>query len=172
MSTKRKISAFVIAPILAAGLLQAASFRTKDILKLNLTDSMPKGLYLMRSPSQSFIRRGDIIEFTPPGWTTEYIYRRHWLAEGTPLLKHVGAVPGDRVDITDVAISINGIYSGPVQNVDSQGLSLPALRGAFVVPQGYIFPLSKHIPNSFDGRYFGCISIAQIRNIAEPIFVF
>lgn len=133
---------------------------------------MPKGIYYMHSFSHRSLHRGDIIEFTPPGWTADYIYKRHWLPEGTPLLKHVGAIPGDRINITDDSVFINGIYAGPVQSVDSKGLSLPALRGAFIVPQGYVLPLSVRIFNSFDGRYFGFVSIANVRNIAKPILLF
>ena len=102
-------------------------------------------------------------------WTSAY---RRWLQQGYPLIKAIGALPGERYCVTNRALYIDGHRRGPVFTVDDQGLPLPKLRGCFTVPRGEFLPLGTHSPKSFDGRYFGTVPLTLIRYRAVPLWTF
>lgn len=168
MTLRNKLILFLMAMLT----LQAASYWTQDRLLLNITSSLPTGFYATKEPSHGTIARGTIIAFKPPAWTGPYLYGRHWIPEGTLLLKPVAAVPGDSVNITNNSVYINGKFITEILKVDGENRPLPDYRASFIVPDNNYFPLSTHIKNSFDGRYFGCISMTEIAKIATPLLTF
>ena len=101
-----------------------------------------------------------------------YTYKRKWLPAGWPLLKHVGAVPGDVFCCEGSTFSINGVPIGPVYASDSEGLPLPHLEGCRQVPAGHFLPVATGIKTSFDGRYMGPVPMSEIRGLVRPIWVF
>lgn len=151
--------------------IQVLNLHYQPILYLNLTHSEPQGIYRLE-PFHGSLQVNELVVLDPPENARPYIYGRRWLREGWPLLKGVGALPGDRYCISDTAISINGRVVGPVSGKDSQGRPLPKLRGRFVVEKGYFLPLSTYIRNSFDGRYFGAVPVSCIRGKAIPVLTF
>lgn len=124
---------------------------------LNVTDSMPGIVYRLGQGE-----KGSIVAFCSP--------RPHpSIGHGPcpdgsmPLLKRVVGVAGDRVTATDAGVEING---QPVPNsrpldLDSNGRTLPHLRGSVTLNQGKIWVAGEH-PNSFDSRYFGPVNIPQL----------
>jgi len=172
--TPGRFTAYVAAPLLLLLALNALAPVVHKHFTLNSTDSLPKGIYYTKPPVPGSITRGTLVCFKPPGWTHPYIYGRHWARDGAPLMKPVGAVAGDHVVVTHEAIFINGTSIGPMRDKDSQGRPLPQQPGpeSYIVPDGFVLPLSTHIPNSFDGRYFGCIRISQLLSVAEPLLTF
>ena len=136
---------------------------------VNTSPSMPLSLYKL-IPFDGHLKAGDIIIFDVPQSARPYIYGRGWLPKGWPLIKKIGAVPGDQIWITEDQIWINGKYIGPIFRTDTAGLPLPRLQGSFMIPEGYCLPISTYIANSFDGRYFGAIPFRLIRGKALPIF--
>jgi len=111
--------------------------------------------------------RGDVVVFRSP-------------ADGIRLIKRVVAVGGDRVDLVDGRLAINGAPLadqpdapedfGDVQvtlNLDAGGG--PDLEGLHV-PHGQVLVLGDHRGASIDGRYFGFVPAAAIYGQARGVF--
>jgi conjugative transfer signal peptidase TraF len=128
---------------------------------VNLTPSVPRGLYLVDTHQRDPVT-GSYVLFTPPDAAAAILYGRGYLRPGAPLVKQVHGLPGDAYCVTDQAIRIAGQVLGPVSLIDSKGRPLPRLRGCFTVPDASFLPLGLGLPNSFDGRYFGAVSDALI----------
>lgn len=111
--------------------------------------------------------RGDVVVFRSP-------------ADGIRLIKRVVAIGGDRVDLVDGRLAINGVPLavdrdapedfGDVQvmlNLDAGGgPDLSDLR----VPDGQVLVLGDHRGASIDGRYFGFVPAAAIYGQARGVF--
>ncbi len=134
---------------------------------LSLSASMPRGFYLI-VPVKA-LRRESAVAFPIPQTIYQALQGREWLKKDAPLLKPIGALPGDSVCVHDHEITINGMSRGAVFKSDYQGLPLPRLRGCFVVSPNAFFPLSTHTARSFDGRYFGEMSQSELIGEAVPI---
>jgi signal peptidase I len=148
-------------------------------LKLPLTDKI---LAHMGEP-----QRGDIVTFTSP-------------ADGTRLIKRLVALPGDRVEMRDKLLIINGKAAhydelGTVQDPLDRDHTVPALRlvelagkgphtiqwlpgmrardnfGPIVVPQDQFLMLGDNRDNSADSRYIGFVPRAMLIGRAERILV-
>jgi signal peptidase I len=148
-------------------------------LKLPLTDKI---LAHMGEP-----QRGDIVTFTSP-------------ADGNRLIKRLVALPGDKVEMRDKLLIINGKIAqydelGTVQDPLDSGHTVPALRlveqtgkgphtiqwlpgirardnfGPIVVPQDQFLMLGDNRDNSADSRYIGFVPRAMLIGRAERILV-
>lgn len=135
---------------------------------INYTQSSPRGIYRV-VPFTGTLQAGEIVIIDVPESARPYVYGRGWIPDGTPLMKKVGALPGDEYSITSTEVLINGKYVGPICERDSEGKPLPELRGVWHIKDGYFLPMSTHIPNSFDGRYFGAVPVELIRCKALPV---
>lgn len=135
---------------------------------LNLSSSVPLGVYFLNG-SENYMR-GDLVLFDVPDNAKSLIYGRGFLPEGWPLIKKIGALPGDRVCI-DETLTINGTILGPVLKADNKSRALPQMRGCFSVAPGYFFPIAT-TARTIDGRYFGPVAINTIKGKATPIFIF
>ena len=141
---------------------------------LQLTDSMPKGIYLRKKIPEK-IEVGDIIVFRPPYIAKKLIYNRGWylFKKKYNLIKQVMAVEGDEVKINlKDGLLINNKYVGPVCEYDSKGLPLPVFKGKFKILKNEIFFVSSYCKNSFDSRYFGPVKKNSLIGIAIPFIVF
>lgn len=163
---KRKVFTVIIVSLI----LMLLSPFIKTPLYLNLTPSEKLGIYLL-TPLKTNPMPGDLVLFAVPNQAKPYILGRGWMKEGGMLLKHIGAVKGDKVLIDEESIFINGKYIGPVSQNDSKGLPLPKLRGEFKIKPDHFLPIATNIPNSFDGRYFGPVPYKLIKGEAIPIFL-
>ena len=119
----------------------------------SMEQTLEPGQYVLidkLSPRWSDYGRGDIIVFWPP--------------EGSrvvPFIKRVIGLPGDRVDIRDGAVFVNGVqldepyvFEGPTE---------PAGSGdSVVVPPDSYFALGDHRSDSTDSRSFGFVRRADI----------
>lgn len=140
-----------------------------EIFYLNVTSSLPQGLY-MKIPSKEF-SRGDYIIYEPTEEVKAIIVRNGWGNGKHDFLKKVGAVSGDKFSINadTLIFEIEGKYIGKVFEKDNVGHELPKLRGEFEVPQNCVLPIATS-ERSFDGRYSGAISKKQIKAQVVPIF--
>ncbi|RPD84425.1 signal peptidase I [Luteimonas sp. 100069] len=110
---------------------------------------------------------GDVVVFRSP-------------SDNVRLIKRVVAVAGDRVDLVDGRLAINGMPlarrpGGPEDFGDVQvALNLddgggPDLHNV-VVPDGQVLVLGDHRGASIDGRYFGFVPAASIYGQARGVF--
>lgn len=97
-------------------------------------------------------QRGDVVAFDSPD------------DAGLAWIKRVVALSGDRVEIREGSLVVNGEVrdtSGPSPN-DLEGLT---------VPPGHVFVLGEDLGNSRDSRHFGPLPMARIRGRVEYVFL-
>lgn len=139
-------------------------------LRLNLSGSLPVGLYLIASEPPV---RGSIVlaclrlEVAQLAMARGYVPRGDSCPGGTmPIGKPILAVPGDTIVVTRAGLLLNGVAvpnSEPL-TVDRVGQPLPRLpMGPRVVAQGEFWLVSDFSPYSFDSRYFGPVSAEEVR---------
>lgn len=106
-------------------------------------------------------RRGDVVVFKSP-------------ADGTRLIKRVVAVAGDRVELVDGRLAIDGVALAQTADPDVEvhgaarmaRLGLDPGGGPDIaptrIPSGKVLVLGDHRGNSIDGRYFGLVDAGKI----------
>jgi len=139
---------------------------------VNLSSSVPRGLYRINTVFPTDIKHGDLVIFDPPRAAYPFVYGRGWLPTGWPLLKYVGALSGDTYTITAGRLYIDGKNTGPVFSRDSEGKPLPFIKGTVKVKPMEFLPVSTHITHSFDGRYFGAVPLSSIKGKAHPVWTY
>jgi len=138
---------------------------------LNLSRSEPVGLYVV-TPLHGNLKRGETILMRCPEGFEKYLYGRKWLPEGWPLFKTVGAVPGDTFCVSHEEFAVQDKTLGPVYATDSKGFPLPVLRGCRTVHENHFLPVATGLKSSFDGRYFGAVSVSLVIGTAQPVLTF
>lgn len=150
-----------------------ATFAHRAGLRLNTTDSFPKGFYWLerRSP-----RRGDLVEFaTPDTEVFRQAAQRGYISESFlfgrgHLLKRLVAVEGDVVTIGARGVSVNGEWlpNSKPRKTDGQGRSMPKVTmDAYRLRNGEILLMSEYSPASFDARYFGIQSATELQSVGR-----
>ena len=140
-------------------------------LRLNLTRSLPIGLYIA---SRAAPARGVTVLACLPPAVARFAKARGYVPRGgscpegvVPIGKRVLGVPGDVMCVTAVGLRVNGT---PVPNTqalrfDHRGRPLPRLPlGCSVVAPGHLWVVSSYSPASFDSRYFGAIASGDVRS--------
>jgi conjugative transfer signal peptidase TraF len=144
-------------------------------LRINTTDSLPRGIYLITQD-----QKAPLVEFCPQGVFSALSSVRGYRPPGlcpdgaAPLLKPVVAEPGDAVVLSAEGIRVNGkiLPNTAPQRVDTRGRSLETWPlGVYAVAPGTVWVASVHHPSSFDSRYFGPISADMIRHRLRPLWV-
>lgn len=162
-------------------LLEAATaFLATTSVRINLTDSLPRGFYRI---TPGGIERGTLVSACPDlsNPAIQTAHERGYLKTGwfpcnggaAPLLKYVLALPGDSVEVAQEGIRVNG---QPIENSirlasDSAGRPLPPLPASREAPPGHVWLFSGHALASFDSRYFGPAKISDIIGVATPLLV-
>lgn len=130
---------------------------------------MPHGFYLVLPELN--VQRGDLVVFYLPRAVMRQMRGRNWLSHVQLLIKKVAAVEGDSVCNREGKLTINDSFVAIAQKEDGEGRAIPTFRGCFQVGSEYFLPLSSHIPNSFDGRYFGAVSKDDLLGRAVPLLI-
>ena len=136
-------------------------------LRINLTNSLPYGLYRLTTPDQA-----KFVSFCTPNLPDgSSAYSRGYTIAGvcpdggSRLLKPIAAYPGDTVFISPAGVAVNNIVlanSAPIR-LDGRGRSLPVIDlPSSTVPSGFYYVVSSHHKGSFDSRYFGALSLSNI----------
>ncbi len=145
--------------------------------RLNLTGSMPLGLY--RAVPGPLVR-GSLVLLCLPPHVAAFARARGYVPRGgmcpggiLPVGKPVLALPGDTVTVTATGLRVNGV---PVPNsmglaTDHRGRPLPRLPpGSQVVRPGTLWVVSGYARMSFDSRYFGPVAVAAVRSYLRPVW--
>lgn len=151
----------------AAALIAAAALLDPPpLLVWNASASAPIGLY-----RASFERpgRGDFVLLRLQGEAQGIAISRGYLPPNLPAIKRITAIPGDEICRRDSQVFINGRPVASALARDSLGRLMPVWRGCFTLVGDEFFVLNAH-PASFDGRYFGAVSAAQIDAVAVLIW--
>lgn len=140
------------------------------VLVVNTSPSMPSGVYWITRDAP--VERGSVVLFAPPDGVRGLIYGRGWLPEGVPLLKTVGGLAGDAYCVRDSRFVVAGADVGPVFARDSQGLPVPQIVGCRRVGTGEFLPVASTLDRSFDGRYFGAVSVRNVLGVGRALLTF
>ncbi len=154
------------ATVLAAG----ASCALARHLLVNLTPSMPRGLYWMRLGVHP-ARPGDVVAFRVPLAAHDLVRERHYLPEGAFLLKPVAAVTGDDVCIDRDDLRIRGELRTHLRSVDQDGRPLPRDARCAPLAPGQVYVLAPDV-RSFDSRVFGPLRIENLHATVTPLWTF
>jgi signal peptidase I len=103
--------------------------------------------------------RGDIVVFDPPS---------NWSDSGTPFIKRIIGVGGDKVEIRDDGfVYVNGdkLDEPYINSTSGEGPDLttsPGDQTSWTVPDGDLFVLGDNRAHSLDSRVFGPISLSHV----------
>jgi conjugative transfer signal peptidase TraF len=138
-------------------------------LTVNVTTSMPRGLYWLRPGGRVALR--STVTLAVPASVRPLVDQRHYLPPGFRLLKSVVAVAGDVVCIDHQLYSVNGRLVSVVATTDQAGRPLPPpYPFCGFVPAGVVF-LAATGTSSLDSRFFGPVSISDLTP-AVPLWTY
>jgi conjugative transfer signal peptidase TraF len=172
----------ILAASFMAGVLMMASLVGANVagLRINDTTSMPRGLWQVVA-NDTPLRHGEIVTVCPPdtklirlGAARGYVPAGRCPGGYEPLVKPIAATADDQVAVSAAGVTVNGLpVQGTAQLVhDSAGRPLPPFpTGTYRVPPGQVWLLSGHDSRSFDSRYFGPVSVANVQGVARPVWV-
>jgi signal peptidase I len=145
------IAGFMVVPVAGASVAQPW-----HVMGHSMEPGIEDGSVLLVdtiSPHLTGYGRGDIVVLPTPV-SASYGY--------PVLVKRIVGVSGDRVDIANGRLRVNGViadepYLGPGQLVPP---GTPAI--SLVIPPGYVFVMGDHRQNSFDSKAFGPVPVASL----------
>jgi len=148
-------------------------------LGINITDSMPIGLYHVAPVDRAPVK-GDIVSICAPPAVAAIARARDYIPRGScpddtaPMLKIVGAVAGDVIEVEQNAIVIDG-YTLPGSATharDSHGRALSRFpRGTHQMRPGEVWLWTPN-PRSWDSRYYGPLPAQNVNGFATLLFAF
>lgn len=146
-------------------------------LRLNLTGSLPVGLYLAARGAPT---RGALVLVCLPPQVAAFARARGYVPRGgacpggaVPAGKRVLALAGDTIAVTPTGLLVNGV---PVPNSralarDRRGRPLRSLAvGRYQVGRDELWVLSSYSRLSFDSRYFGAVRLSDVRGRLLPLW--
>ena len=159
---------FILAGLVAAATLAPLTVPVSRYAVWNATASVPTGLYAIRGRASLHV--GERVAILPPTELRRLLAERHYLPASVPLLKRIAAVRGQRVCRFGHGVTINGTVVGAARARDHLGRSLPAWSGCRTLHAGELFVMNPSAPDSFDGRYFGVLRLADVIGRATPVW--
>ena len=158
------------ASAVALGALTVPSIARPDLrLVWNVSASVPLGLYRIEPGSRPLV--GDLAVVRPSPALARLMADRHYVEQGALLVKPVAAVMGARICRQSQAVTINGRQRVPALDHDRFGRYLPRWSGCRTLSTAEYFLLAPDVPASFDSRYFGPVSGADVIGRATPLCV-
>ena len=128
-------------------------------LTLNLTASMPRGLYWLRPRSP--LSRGTAVSLSFPPAVRFLMTTRRYLPSSFHLLKRVVAVAGDYVCTEGNRYVVGDTLISMIATHDHLGRPLEPYRYCGTVPSGYAFVAASG-ESSLDSRYYGPIALGDL----------
>jgi conjugative transfer signal peptidase TraF len=147
--------------------------------RVNLTSSMPLGVYKLRGGEP---QRGDYVYFCLESTNpfAQVARERGYLKKGScpmglqALLKKLSGLPNDVLKVDPSrGIWINDCFvpSSSIPTRDSKGWRIPeSLLKNGAIPSGYGLVMSENSPNGFDSRHFGLIPLSSLKPV-KTVFI-
>lgn len=145
---------------LAVASLSFAVLNQQGLVLYNPSSSLERGFYVRAETSG---QRGAVVTIPVRAVDLDYVEASHVGAAGDRFLKRIAAVDGDRVCSETGQITINHVYVATAFQSDSAGVALPQWSGCVTLGDGEVFLLGDD-EMSFDGRYWGVTSAANIES--------
>jgi type IV secretory pathway protease TraF len=146
--------------LVLCGCLLTAVVSTRWV-RLNVSPSVPYGLYLLR-PVPAPLARGMLVVLPVP------VSVRPWHSRWLPVLKPVAGIPGDVICAVDDILDVNDADFGPILR-EAHGQPLPHFTGCLVVQDDEVF-LASAVPQSLDSRYDGPVTVEALTAHALPLW--
>jgi conjugative transfer signal peptidase TraF len=153
--------------LLVGALGATMAWSPRPRLLWNASASMPIGLY--RIDAAHDVGTGSIVIARVPTRWRAWAAARRYIPVDVPLVKRVAAEPGDTVCAAGAHITVNGRPAAERRRYDRLGRPMPWWRGCVTLRAGALFLLTAN-PASFDGRYFGPITPADIIGQGHPLW--
>lgn len=156
MSKKRKIGLITIIILIILALMRDG----RHLLTINMSDSLPRGIYLLQPKNR--LQKGDIVLIE---------LKNNERTKRIKLLKKITAVAGDVVEIRDNELYINNISTKrKLEKYDSEGnLLVSQLKNKTILKNNEYFLEGTHT-KSYDSKYFGVVKDEFILYKAKKIF--
>lgn len=156
--------------------LLAVATRAAGLVLVTTDSSCPIGIYrTVHKP----LMRGQLVDACLPDAIASYGLARGYLNSGDcpngaePVIKVVGAMAGDHVDLSLEDIRVNGttLPQSATRLRDSRGREVRTLRpGGYETEADQVWLFGTHDPRSWDSRYFGPISLQNVIGAVDPVF--
>ena len=123
-------------------------------------------------------QRGDLVVACLPPPIAQWGRARGYLAGGgcsggaEPVVKWLGALPGDTVGIFQSFVAVNGLRYPNSQTapMDSHRRRLPHVAwGVREVSSGEVWLFGFNNPRSWDSRYFGPVPSTDVNGVLAPV---
>ncbi len=145
-------------------------------LRINGSRSFPVGLYWATTKTPE---KGDLVFVDPPALPIFHLaLKRGYIDAGyspagsCALIKRLVGVAGDRVTINNEGVEIDGVRlpNSKPRDHDGAGRPLqPYVLIDYLLGPGEILLMSDQSAASFDARYFGPVSVTQIRSVITSL---
>ncbi len=128
------------------GIFVLLAITTKTSIGINRTPSLPYLVFLTVKGMQS--KKGDLVAIKDH--KTAYYPK-------VTFIKRLTGVAGDKIEISNDSVRVNGQYLGSVLHSTSWGSPLTPIKSQ-KIPEGHVFVTTEH-ERSFDSRYeeFGLV---------------
>lgn len=168
----KRLSICMISLLGLAYLLIVMGFR------INLTDSIPVGLY--RITPMGDLKNAYVI-FCPDhrpafrlGLDRGYLDHSLYCGGYGYLMKKVVAITGDILSVTDAGVFVNQVripFSG-LKLKDGLNRPLPQWHATnYQLRKDELMTMTNQSEWSFDGRYYGLVHLSQIKGMLRPLWV-
>jgi len=178
-ATRGRRGRLLVAVLLATGVLLGMPpvFRTATTVRLNVSPSVPVGVYRLDANSRP--AHGLLMLVCLPeslgtfGRMRGYLLRGDCPGHAAPVGKRVLALSGDTVQVTARGLVLNGVVvaqSRPLR-VDGHRRLLTILAiGSYIVGPGEVWVFAPDSPRSWDSRYFGAVPASGLQGRLLPIW--
>lgn len=165
---RRQRPLLALTGVALAALLVPALHAPQLRLVWNASASLPLGLY--RIEPGAAVGTGEIAVVRPSPEFEDFMAERRYVERHVPLLKPVAAVARATVCRTGFRVTIDGHAAAIALPRDRFGRPLPSWSGCRRLGAQELFLIAPDSAASFDSRYFGPVTHAQIIGRALPVW--
>jgi len=158
----KRVLALSLLVVACAALMTA---HARPVMIYNPSESVPSGFYLRSGEAPD---RGDFVTVAALEVAPEYATLRGYADHSDRFLKRVAATDGQLVCAEGETISIDGSDVATRTERDAEGRTLPRWDGCRRLRAGELFLLGD-TDDSFDGRYWGPVTMNLIEGVWIPI---